>query len=123
MLKRRKRINSSDFSEILTKGYAIRSPFFVFKFLKSSELGLKNEILPSKFGISVSKKELKSAVDRNRVRRRVYSALRKVLDLNKDELNSALNGLKGVFITNKKVKEAKFSELVEEITRIISKIR
>lgn len=76
MLPRSLRIGTSLFSEITEKGRFSNGKFFLFRFVKSEG--------KSRFSVTVSKKVSKSAVDRNKIRRRVYSLLRKHISNIKD---------------------------------------
>lgn len=68
-----------------------------------------------RFGVVVSKKILKSAVDRNRIRRRVYEAIRLELPNFKQNLDCLF------IINNKDVLNMPFSELQGLISELLSK--
>lgn len=71
MLSKQNRIPRKDFKYLLEQKRYFNSPNFTLRFAK-------RENKSPQFSVSVSKKVSKKAVDRNRVRRRVYSVLRSV---------------------------------------------
>ncbi|MDB5266775.1 MAG: Ribonuclease protein component [Parcubacteria group bacterium] len=68
MLPQRRRIPRELFNELLVRSEYRNSGFFTVRYKK---VGAE-----ARFGVSVSKKVSRSAVIRNRTRRRVYAALR-----------------------------------------------
>jgi ribonuclease P protein component len=78
MLPRNKRIGSRMFKEIIAKGRVVHSLNFFMRISK------KNPDY-SGFSVVASKKVAPTAVTRNRLRRRVYAALRKVVSNKKTE--------------------------------------
>lgn len=72
MLPRSKRLTTAIFDEVFTTGRTAHSALFTLRMKKTDG--------PSRFAISVSKKIAKSAVVRNKIRRRTYSALRAILE-------------------------------------------
>lgn len=72
MLPHSQRINTSLFKEIMEKGRFSHGNLFLFRFVKYEG--------KSRLSVSVSKKVAKSAVDRNKIKRRVYSLLRGMID-------------------------------------------
>jgi ribonuclease P protein component len=66
MLPKRQRMRKEQFSRVLLKGVAYHTPHFLLRTIPASTAG---------FAVSVSKKVAAQAVDRNRVRRRVYATL------------------------------------------------
>ena len=82
------------------------------KTLRSPDLSLvfaENSRKKTRFAVVVSKKVLKSAVGRNRIRRRVYEAIR----LNFDKFKQPRDYIFVVY--NSKIKELPFSELEKSI--------
>ncbi len=77
MLPSKNRVNKTLFKEILKNGRSIHSPSFSFKYLNNP---ISTE---RQFSVVVSKKVLKRAVDRNLLKRRIYSILKEQLKLNK----------------------------------------
>lgn len=71
MLKSSQRLTIPLFKKVMDEGKIFHSPFFSAKLLKVEG--------PSRFSVAVSKKVAKSAVERNKTRRRVYSALRPLI--------------------------------------------
>jgi len=70
MLPQKLRINSRYFNEVFSRGRFLAGSGFSGKVLTTDE-----RQKPSRFACVVTKKALKRAVDRNRLRRRVYAAL------------------------------------------------
>lgn len=71
MLPRSKRVSIHRFLEIIKKGEVIHSSFFIMRFVKT--------VSKSHFAVSVPKKVAKTAVERNKIRRRVYSVLKNLI--------------------------------------------
>ncbi len=72
MLPKSRRISREEFSSILKAGKRYASSHFTL-YVAQNKANLKK---PSQFSFSVSKKIAKSAVERNRLRRRGYSAIK-----------------------------------------------
>ncbi len=75
MLPKSRRISKEEFSSILKSGKRYTSAHFVMYVAQNKA----NLTKPSQFSFSISKKVASSAVERNKLRRRGYSALRKLL--------------------------------------------
>lgn len=71
MLPSTHRLTTSLFRDVFSTGRLIHSGFFMIKARKSAEM----KGVTSRFAVSVSKKVAKTAVLRNRIRRRGYAAL------------------------------------------------
>lgn len=70
MLNKKNRIkNRQVIEKLFKKGHLYKNRFFVFKYEEAREN-------TSQFAVSVSKKILKKATQRNRLRRQMYEALR-----------------------------------------------
>src|SRR5690606_11148871 len=67
MLSKTKRLSRKMFTQVMEKGQVFHCPFFLLR------VGLGDG--PTRFGVSVPKKVAKTAVSRNKLRRRVYSAI------------------------------------------------
>ena len=72
MLPRSKRLTTALFTEVMTQGKILHSPFFTIRLMKTATTSLKE----TRFSVVVSKKIVKTAVERNKIRRRVYSIVR-----------------------------------------------
>lgn len=70
MIPKQNRINREDFEKIMKKGGIGSSSLFSLRFLK-------NPLNKGHFSVVVSKKVAKTAVSRNKIRRRAYSVLGK----------------------------------------------
>lgn len=109
MLPKTRRIERISFKNILTEGKRYNSKSFV---LYLAKIGLYGAETPSRVAFSVSKKVIKTAVGRNRLRRRGYSILGKYLQ-----------GLKPgfyIFFVYKNEFEKDYSILEEEIKGLLS---
>lgn len=73
MLPQKHRINRRFFNEVFSRGQ-----FFGGDQLSGKIFNLKTN-LPTRFAVVTQKKYLKRAVDRNRLRRRIYSAITPLL--------------------------------------------
>jgi ribonuclease P protein component len=71
MLPSNTRLPKATFREVFATGRLVHSTFFILRMKKSQKT--------SRFAVSVSKKVSKSAVDRNRIRRRSYAAIASLL--------------------------------------------
>jgi len=100
MLPRNKRNSTKIFTEIIKKGNFFHSDFFIIRSIKSEG--------NSRFSISVPKKIAKTAVERNQIKRRIYSIVKKL----NDKLNKGFNI---IIIIKEKAVKASFEELNKEI--------
>ena len=107
MLPRSQRISTQLFKEIIQKGVAFHATFFVARIQKTGKA--------SNFGVSVPKKVAKTAVLRNKIRRRVYSAIR---NISKKGLNSHQNV---IFVVKLGIEKLNQIELQQEIEKIFVK--
>lgn len=107
MIPSSKRLNTQLFKETIMKGSIFHGSFFIIRCQNTQGL--------SRFGVSVPKKVAKSAVDRNKIRRRVYSIIR--------NLNERVISNKNiVFIMKSGVEKADYAEIGKEIEKIFVKI-
>jgi len=67
MLSQNKRISTDSFKNIILKGDVFYSPFFTIRRLINND--------ESRFAVSAPKKICKTAVMRNKIRRRIYTAI------------------------------------------------
>ena len=106
MLPKKNRANTGEVEEIFKKGRFINSLNLTFKYIKTSEKGIKISFIAPK---SVAK----LAVKRNLLRRRGYTALKKYID-------QFPAGTIGAFVFKKYQED--ISILENEIKNILSKI-
>lgn len=90
----------------MKKGGFLNSPFFTLRFLK-------NPLKLTHFSVVVSKKVAKTAVSRNKIRRRAYSVLGKNV---KNPYFIILFGKKGV-------EKATFAEVEADIKKLLEKVK
>ena len=69
MLKKQNKLNTKDIKELITAGKRVYGTLFSVVYKPKNT---------NKFGVTVSKKVYKKAVDRNRAKRRVFGALKDV---------------------------------------------
>jgi ribonuclease P protein component len=79
MLPRSKRLSVPLFANVLAKGSIVHSPLFTARIVKTA-----GQHSDSRFSAVVSKKVAKTAVERNKLRRRTYAALSKITSKIKD---------------------------------------
>ena len=70
MLPKSQRLSTKAVAHVMGKGQPSHSPFFVVRSVLTKET--------SRFSVSVPKKVAKTAVQRNKIRRQVYSAIKKM---------------------------------------------
>ena len=108
MLPKNQRVPRKLFSELLLGSSYINSPLFSLRFVSSSP------IKETRIGVSVSKKISKSAVVRNTVRRRVYSAASKFF-------KKFPNGV-FLFVAKPGAEKLKGEKLMMELAKLLEKV-
>jgi ribonuclease P protein component len=103
---RKYRLGGKEFEEVLKKGRGFRVDGLVLKLI------LKEK--GKKFGFLISKKVLKKAVQRNKLKRRLREILR-------ERVEDIKEGVRIVFITLKGLEEKEFLELKEIFEKILKK--
>ncbi len=106
MLPKPKRLSTKAFKEIIDTGKYLHNPLFLFRSVSFQG--------PSKFSVSVPKKVAKTAVLRNKIRRRIYSVLNKLFPEFKD-------GIQAILIAKPDILKASFKELSTEIKEFFGK--
>ncbi len=109
MLPKKRRISRALFSELLKERNFVYSEHFTLRFSFPKEGSI------SKVGVSVSKKVSKSAVKRNSVRRRVYTAISKILPQTSQGLF--------LLIAKPGAEKLKGDVLMKEMVELFNKIR
>lgn len=106
MLKRENRITKrKDFEEVKKKGRIYHFPIF-------GVLVLKTESKTKEFGLVISKKISKKAVERNKVKRLLAEAIRR-------NLNKINEGYRMVFLVKPTILGKKSEEIEEEIIKLL----
>lgn len=82
MLPKSKRLTTKAFKNVIEKGQSFHSPFLVIRCIPHSQEG--------GFSVSVPKKVAKLAVSRNKIRRQVYSIVKKLESKIKPSFNSVI---------------------------------
>lgn len=103
MLPRQNRLNTFDLKELKLAGKRVHSTLFSITWAES-----RQNI--NKYGLSVTKKLYKKAVDRNRAKRRVFSIIR--------ELNNKKNGHFSLFL-KANIDNLPYLDLKKEIEGIL----
>lgn len=106
MLRSSERLTVPLFKEVMDKGKLVHSPLFSAKLLKTTGT--------SRYSVAVSKKVAKNAVDRNRIRRRVYSAIRTLAP-------RLPRGINGVFMAKAGVLTGSFKSVAHGVEEIFVK--
>ncbi len=110
MLKKINRsLKRADFEWLRENGVMYRTSLFGL-------LAGKTEEEVNRFGIIVSKKISKKAIERNKIRRLVYEGIR----TNQEILNN--KGYKIVILANKNLLEKKYEEVEKEVKLVFVKI-
>lgn len=94
---------------VYSNGKAQRSQLFTIKYVSNSHR------THPRFSVVVSKKVIKSAVGRNRIRRRLYEYLR----TNTDKLNGVYDIV--IICTSAELRTLPFSEISEQLTQLFQK--
>lgn len=87
------------------------SRFFIIK-------KIPNQLSFSRFAIVTSKKCIKKAVDRNKIRRRIYESIRLNLKTTKSPQELSKTAEDIVLIAKKNILEATFSEIKKDLETI-----
>lgn len=106
MLPKKRRIQRSMFTEILSKGRRVNSPHLLLYIFPIKES------LPSHFAFSISKKICKKAVDRNKYRRQGYSIISK-------HITEVVPGFLFFFSFKRGLYPISFDDLEKEILSIL----
>lgn len=109
MLKKQNRLNKHFFTDVIKEGVSYRSQNISLKIVKTPDT-------KPRFSVYVPKKELKSAVKRNLLRRRAQSALRKILPKAGFNFNAVILLKKGALTLP-------YSKLEEEIIFLLRKAK
>lgn len=113
MLPKKQRIPKALVGNLFLRGKSLPSPHFLFKFEKI-ESGHELVSSDSRFVVSISKKVAPTAVLRNRTRRRVYSALHKLVP-------NVRSGYLIGFSVKKGGEQISYEAIVPEIKNLLSK--
>lgn len=109
MLEKKYRIERNQTQYILKKGEDSVSKLFIIRYIKNNK-----EF--NRYCSVVSKKLYTKAVDRNRLRRRIYEAIRLI----SKEITPPREPLDIVLIPKKSILTAKYEEIEQDIRKIIT---
>lgn len=109
MLPKKHRLrHEKDFARLSVKGRPLYGPFCILRAWKSGSV-------PSKIGFVASGKRFKTAVQRNRLRRRIREAVRTQISLVPD-------GYDMTFVAQPEAEKADFKELQASIAHLLEKL-
>jgi len=111
MLPKNNRLSRADFDLVFKRGRRVRGNFFSLVYLGSGD---KKET--TKIGIVVSKKAVKKATERNKLKRQIRAVL-----IN-DMVDSLPSGQKIVLMASSAPKTRNYQELKDEIIELFGKI-
>lgn len=106
MMHKSQRIRRSDFAQLLYRPHITSSPLFLCKWKKEQQN-------VSRFAVVVSQQIYKKAVDRNKLRRQLYEAIR----TNIQHIPSSLNI---IIIAKKQTKDHSYQELESQLITLLS---
>ena len=109
MLKKNSRIEKKDVIKVIKEGVAYHSPSFLLKVLK-------NPLKTTLFAVIVSKKIAKTAVSRNKNKRRVREIIKK-------ETNKIKKGNFYIIMLKKDLKETAFGDVQNELKVLFTKLK
>lgn len=108
MLSKGRRLSTKEFDLVVKTGREIYSPFFTVKYIPASSF---------KFSPAAPKKTFKTAVSRNRTRRRIYAAVREIISPKKTNPNMI------VLIVKKDITEIDSPHLVRALQELFVQAR
>lgn len=94
---------------VYSNGKAVRSQLFTVKYVSNSHR------THPRFSVVVSKKVIKSAVGRNRIRRRLYEYLR----VNTEKLNSVYDIV--IICTSAELRTLPYAQIAEQLDQLFDK--
>ena len=107
MLKRENRLRGRKNLALMRKeGELFQNPLFGVVILEGKE--------ENRFGIVISKKISKLAVERNKIRRRIYEAVAK-------ELKEMRKGIWVLFLVKREIMERESEEIVREVKKVLKR--
>lgn len=104
MLPKSKRLTTEAFTRIIEKGQSFHSPFLILRALPTTG--------SSAFAVSVPKKVAKLAVQRNKIKRRTYSSIKK---------HNIKQGYAVVLIMKAGIEKLSFKDFESELQKIFVK--
>lgn len=110
MLPRTHRITKHDCTNILSKGVSVYTPYFSLRFIKNGPVEPRDSI----FGVIVSKKVAKTAVERNLLKRRTREIIRSFL-------KNIQPGFKTMVFISSAAKKLKKEDFLREIKAVFVK--
>lgn|SRR5574343_624259 len=106
MLPKSKRLNTELFGDIIKKGQSFHCPFLILRAVKSDE--------SSRFAITVPKKVAKTAIERNRIRKQIYTII-------KDFEGRIMVKVNVVLIAKAGLEKLSYQDISKEINNIFVK--
>lgn len=109
MLSRDQRLSRKEFTPVFKLGKRLNTSLF-------SVIYTKSETSKSKFGVVVSKKITKSAVERHKIRRWVYESVRAFLK------NKTNYGFSVIFVAQPQIMKYKFKDIEDLVYKILNEL-
>ena len=103
MLKKRFKLNTSEFKEVFNFGKTTKYPLFL---LRTKD----NTLSYSRFAVVVSKKIAKKAVERNYIKRKFFHALETVV--------SKYSKADYIFVLNSSIKDLQYKDLINNLENL-----
>ena len=104
MVPKKKRVSKELFQAIVKKGDTLSVPLFIFRYIPSVD---------AHYAVVAPKGVAKKAVARNKLRRQGYAAIN----------SYPLKPCAAIFFYKKEAKNASYSEIKENVAKILSKIK
>lgn len=101
MLSKQNKLNTFDLKELKKAGKRVHSTLFSVTYMASPT---------QKYGISITKKTYKNAVDRNKAKRRVFAAIK--------DLNNKKNGYYNLFL-KENIDKISYLELKSDLETVL----
>lgn len=109
LAKKYRLLKKKDFENVFEKGKFINDKFLYFKIIQNNQEN-------SRFGIIVSKKITKKAVNRNKIKKRIRSIIKKNIPFIK-------KGIDLIIIPKKEINEKSFIQIQESISQLLIKAK
>jgi len=106
MLKKKQRLSRGEFAHLLKHGKRLHSPYFSL---------LYTPVEGTKCGLVVGKKIAKKAVERNKLRRKIYTIFGENLTL--------LDGFHCAILTRPSITSLSYSELKTEMEKVLNNLK
>jgi len=123
MISRKFRLGSLDTRWLLKKGDQFTSNLFIIRYLKfptQPSKTTKNKTGQLKFTVIISTKISKKAVERNKIKRRIYEAIRLNLKDIEQEVENKAETWKVALIPKKRIIDIEYQKVEEDIKKMLN---